>query len=266
MFYTKYRMFEDGMEIMLPSLIEAAASMVSSQYLWKSEDKRILVNVVKGNADLVERDMENRLDSYYHGFMKDVKGFEGIHVKKLRMYGRTYGEIRYRSHMIGYDFFNIFILGIYEGREIIITIQCLEDYAHKNLHIFENISDSIRILKEPEEASYKKQIKERNLILKLIYVGNNKNITLNIDRDEYLIGRETVPTISKITKAVSRKHCMVTKMNGKYFVQDLKSLNGTLVNGIRIPSYELMELFENDIISMANMDFRVRYYFSSSAR
>jgi pSer/pThr/pTyr-binding forkhead associated (FHA) protein len=59
---------------------------------------------------------------------------------------------------------------------------------------------------------------------------------------------------------------MVTKMNGKYFVQDLKSLNGTLVNGIRIPSYELMELFENDIISMANMDFRVRYYFSSSAR
>ena len=35
-------------------------------------------------------------------------------------------------------------------------------------------------------------------------------------------------------------------MNNKYFVQDLKSVNHTLVNGIMIPPYELTELENND--------------------
>jgi hypothetical protein len=257
MFYTKYRIFEDGMEIMVPSMIKTASSLVSSQYLWQSDDKRILINAVQGCSKLTELDIDNRLDSYYYEFSKAVNGFECIHIKKIRIYGKNYGEIRYLSHMKGYDLFNMFILGTYEGRELVFTIQCLEAYAEYNMHIFENISDSIRVIKKSPNIIDESPNNEKNIGLKLIYTGNNKNITIDIDKDEFIIGRDIV---SDTSNAVSRKHCMIIKMNGKYFVQDLKSSNHTLVNGIMIPPYELMELYENDILSMASMDFRVKHY------
>jgi hypothetical protein len=138
-------MYDKGMEIMVPSQLKTADAVLSSQYLWTSEDKRLLISVVKGSADLQESGIDERLDSYLGRLGKDITGFEKISIKKLRMHGKTYGEIRYHSHMI-YDYFNMFILGIYNGREIICTIQCLEEYAKKNLHIFEYILDSIRII------------------------------------------------------------------------------------------------------------------------
>ncbi len=57
--------------------------------------------------------------------------------------------------------------------------------------------------------------------------------------------------------SVSRKHCLITRMNQKYFVQDLESVNHTLVNGIMVPPYELMELENNDILSVGDIEFRV---------
>ena len=46
-------------------------------------------------------------------------------------------------------------------------------------------------------------------------------------------------------------------MNNKYIVQDLKSVKHTLVNCIMIPPYELTELVNNDILSVADIEFRV---------
>lgn len=53
--------------------------------------------------------------------------------------------------MTGYCFYNIFLLGNYRNREFIVTIQCMEGDRAANAHIFENISDSIRILRKQEE-------------------------------------------------------------------------------------------------------------------
>ena len=56
---------------------------------------------------------------------------------------------------------------------------------------------------------------------------------------------------------VSRRHCLITKINGNYFVQDLDSANGTYVNGTQIPAYELMELEHNDVLGIADVELRV---------
>lgn len=97
--------------------------------------------------------------------------------------------------------------------------------------------------------------------LKLYYSGNNAMLEFLVNDGDFVIGRsnewadgivdETVST------AVSRRHCYITRLGNKFFVQDLKSVNHTLVNGIMIPPYEFMELENKDILSVADVDFRV---------
>lgn len=97
--------------------------------------------------------------------------------------------------------------------------------------------------------------------LRLLYSGRGGRLEFMVDDRDFLIGRNAGLADGVIdtglSSAVSRKHCLITKMNNKYFVQDLKSVNHTLVNGIMIPPYELMELENNDILSVADIEFRV---------
>lgn len=102
---------------------------------------------------------------------------------------------------------------------------------------------------------------EQEVTLKLLYSGNSGRLEFLVGDNDFLIGRNARAAdgviASELSRAVSRKHCLITKMNNKYFVQDLKSVNHTLVNGIMIPPYELMELENNDILSVADIEFRV---------
>lgn len=101
----------------------------------------------------------------------------------------------------------------------------------------------------------------QSVVLKLLYSGKGRRLEFLVGDNDFLIGRNAEEADGIITgelsKAVSRKHCLITKMNQKYFVQDLESVNHTLVNGIMIPPYELMELENNDILSVGDIEFRV---------
>lgn len=106
---------------------------------------------------------------------------------------------------------------------------------------------------------------EQDTVLKLLYSGKEGRLEFIVNDEDFLIGRNAEAVEGAIpegiSKAVSRKHCLITKMNNKYFVQDLKSVNHTLLNGIMIPPYELMELENNDILSVADIEFRVTEIF-----
>lgn len=103
--------------------------------------------------------------------------------------------------------------------------------------------------------------RSQRISLKLLYHGNDRELEFYIEDEDFLIGRNADAADGVIpmdfSRAVSRKHCLITKLNDKYFVQDLESVNHTLVNGIMIPPYELMELENNDILSVADIEFRV---------
>ncbi|MDE7184435.1 MAG: FHA domain-containing protein [Lachnospiraceae bacterium] len=102
---------------------------------------------------------------------------------------------------------------------------------------------------------------QQDIILRLLYRGKGRELEFLIDSEDFLIGRNAAVADGVITaeysRAVSRRHCLITNLNHKYFVQDLKSVNHTLVNGIMIPPYELMELENNDILSVGDIEFRV---------
>lgn len=104
--------------------------------------------------------------------------------------------------------------------------------------------------------------------LELLYSGRDGRLEFVVDDGDFLIGRDAGTAdgviVPGLSKAVSREHCLITKMNNKYFVQDLKSVNHTLVNGTMIPPYELMELGNNDILSVADIEFRVLYRWSKN--
>jgi hypothetical protein len=231
--------------------------------MWSSVDKKTLINVTRGHSDLNEDNLDDRFDEYYSKFCNDVKGFKCIHVKKRSIHCRPYIEIRYRSKMARYNLFNIFLLGAYDGRELIATIQYIEDDTDYNIRVFENIADSIRVNRKTNNKLDEK-LNEKQTRLKLIYIGRSEEEDIIIDKnkDELIIGREPDKTDfvipEKISCAVSRRHCMVNRINHKYFVQDLKSSNYTLINGIMIPPYELMELFDNDILTLADLEFRAK--------
>ena len=151
MFYRKYHLYDDGVEIIIPSDIEPAESFGSSQNSWLSKDKKIVINVTRGGADLTEENLNNRLNEYYKSFCKDISQFDCKKISRRMINRRIYGEIQYLSHVTGYCFYNLFLLGSYGERELVVTIQCIESSRAANAHMFEIISDSIRILRKQEE-------------------------------------------------------------------------------------------------------------------
>lgn len=95
--------------------------------------------------------------------------------------------------------------------------------------------------------------------LKLHYSGRYGVIDIPVDQDEFVIGKneQSVNGVVSVSEAISRIHCKILKQNQQFFVQDLDSMNHTFVNGEYIPPYELMELEDRDILSIADIDFRV---------
>ena len=150
MLYNTYHLYDEGMEIMIPSNLELTDTFGSSQYSWLSKDRKTVVNVTRGGADLTVEEIDLRLNEYYKGFCRGIKQFESQQIAKRMINGRSFGEIQYLSCVSGYCFYNIFLLGVYEGREVIVTIQCLEQEWEANARIFGLIADSLRWLKKRE--------------------------------------------------------------------------------------------------------------------
>ena len=76
------------------------------------------------------------------------------------------------------------------------------------------------------------QIAPKELIIRNI---DGKNVTVPLDRDRISLGRSSVNELCYPDDAgLSRQHLALTKANDEWFVEDLGSKNGTLVNGKRI--------------------------------
>jgi transcriptional regulator with GAF, ATPase, and Fis domain len=70
-------------------------------------------------------------------------------------------------------------------------------------------------------------------------------------REEFLIGRHE-PTVPVTDMSVSRQHCLIRKQDAGFFLKDLGSHNGTIVNGERV-SDRILE--HGDQILIGNFEF-----------
>ena len=81
------------------------------------------------------------------------------------------------------------------------------------------------------------ELKFKNTVLK----------TVESDRDEITIGRKKSNTIDIDNLQVSNKHAKILKHAGNYFIEDLKSTNGTFLNNEKITKEPLRD---KDIITI----------------
>ncbi len=70
--------------------------------------------------------------------------------------------------------------------------------------------------------------------------GSDEGRSFDLNADAIYVGRSAVNHVRIKDKFVSRKHLMIVRKGNKYFIKDLKSKNGTFVNGEAIrPGVEL---------------------------
>ena len=92
---------------------------------------------------------------------------------------------------------------------------------------------------------------------KLIVVGGDAKageVNLNLPST---IGRGREASITLPHSLVSRMHCEFFEKEGKLFVKDLESMNGTFINNIRITGEHVIE--PQQLITLGNVTFRASY-------
>ncbi|MBQ16022.1 MAG: protein serine phosphatase [Planctomycetaceae bacterium] len=91
----------------------------------------------------------------------------------------------------------------------------------------------------------------------MAYLKSSKDNTswrvLRLDRERTVFGRHPSSQVVLDNEAVSRHHAQILQSHGHFFLEDLKSRNGTLVNGR--PVDQPTELHENDSITLCDFVF-----------
>jgi pSer/pThr/pTyr-binding forkhead associated (FHA) protein len=86
----------------------------------------------------------------------------------------------------------------------------------------------------------------------------------DLEDETVFIGRSSRNDIQIKDAAISRKQIKIFKIGKKFLVEDLKSTNGTMINGEPIEPGEGFEVGEGDSISMGNTVIRLGEIFSHS--
>lgn len=101
--------------------------------------------------------------------------------------------------------------------------------------------------------------KARKSQLKIIAMNDSENVVFQITKESFVIGKNAavVDGVISFNKMISRVHCKILKNDGRYYIEDLQSSNGTYINRARLQPNQTYPIKDGDIIRLANSDFRV---------
>lgn len=80
--------------------------------------------------------------------------------------------------------------------------------------------------------------------------GANQGTTLPLEGERFVMGRNADCHVVLNVPAVSREHAVIRKIQGKYFIEDMKSRNGTFVNNQEVTART--QLKDNDRIKICD--------------
>src|SRR5262245_63525551 len=87
----------------------------------------------------------------------------------------------------------------------------------------------------------------------LVLKGTNPGATLPLAGDKIVLGRNADCGIVINMPAVSREHALIRKIDGNFYIEDLKSRNFTFVNNQKIATRTLLR--HNDRIKICESEF-----------
>lgn len=97
-------------------------------------------------------------------------------------------------------------------------------------------------------------------LMKLISVNTDIEVEANITKDIFILGRNTFTAKGDTVfnnKLIGRIHCKIEKIDEKYYVEDLNSVNGTYLNGVKLEGTVKNVIKNGDRLKLANTEFRI---------
>lgn len=88
----------------------------------------------------------------------------------------------------------------------------------------------------------------------VVLAGAKEGTEIPLKKEKFLIGRASDCTLRAGSEAISRHHCLVTRVDGAVAVRDLGSRNGTHVNGEKIAGET--PLNHGDLLRVGPLEFR----------
>jgi predicted component of type VI protein secretion system len=88
---------------------------------------------------------------------------------------------------------------------------------------------------------------------------------IQVDSGNLTVGRESDNAIVIDSDSVSRLHACIFEVLGNWFLRDLNSTNGTLVNGVKVQPGQLRLLRDGDLVQLANFPVRFTEVLSPEA-
>jgi pSer/pThr/pTyr-binding forkhead associated (FHA) protein len=96
------------------------------------------------------------------------------------------------------------------------------------------------------------------MVTKLVVTsGKSAGRSISLKRSKLVIGRAEECDVRPLSEEVSRRHCAIFVGPSDLWVEDLKSRNGTYVNGKRIESETRIKLADGDSIRVGSLELRV---------
>src|SRR5439155_17272747 len=83
--------------------------------------------------------------------------------------------------------------------------------------------------------------------------GANQGSNVELVGEKIVLGRNAECGVVINLPAVSREHAMIRRIQGKFYIEDLKSRNGTRVNNQEINARTLLK--NNDRIKICDSEF-----------
>ena len=80
--------------------------------------------------------------------------------------------------------------------------------------------------------------------------GANQGSTVELVGDKIILGRNQECSVVLNVPAVSREHAVIRRIQGKFYIEDMKSRNGTLVNNKEVTTRTLLK--DNDKIKICD--------------
>lgn len=91
-----------------------------------------------------------------------------------------------------------------------------------------------------------------NEIMKLLITVRNETFVHESDNETIKIGRSPDNDFVIEQDDLSRKHCVVTIRGNYFYIMDLGSKNGTLVDGVKIIPHQQYPVYPNTHVILAN--------------
>lgn len=156
-----------------------------------------------------------------------------------------------------------------EERSYICERQNTEKYVYRTadqnpVKVPENFSEGTQVLREPDNdttllaADAHDEDHTSHISVELTDRQNGEKLEIHMTGNEQAVGRDVTADVVINDRSISRRHAAISEKNGRIYVKDLDSTNGTYVNEICLCKDRYWPLSGGDVLRIGGVEYTVQ--------